>query len=209
MNRRSVTRALAVFTTGYALLVIVAGAAFTPGYSHIRDHISELGATGAAFGELISRAGFLPVGVLIGLFLVVALPVTRVENSSRLGMLLFLGSQSVAYISAALAPCDLGCPIEGTAMQGLHNLFAVLTYMLAAVGLFLLSRAPSLTTLARTGFTVTGIAWLAAFFLMLDQALQPWAGLMQRVAEMILWLAVLFIAFRMTKPAANTLTPGA
>lgn len=198
MNKVSGTRALAVMTTGYALLVIVAGAAVTPGYSHVRNYISELGASGAAYGELVSWAGFLPVGILIALLLIVALPVTRVRGSSRLGLLLFLGSQAIAYVSSALAPCDLGCPMEGTATQNLHNLFGVLTYMLAAVGLFLLSLAPSLFRTGRTGFMIAGFLWLAAFFLMLDPGLQPWTGLMQRVAESILWLAVLYIAFRMT-----------
>ena len=198
MNKVSVTRALAVITTGYALLVIVAGAAVTPGYSHVRQYISELGASGAAYGELVSWAGFLPVGILLALLLVVALPVARVHGSSRLGLLLFLGSQAIAYISAALAPCDLGCPAEGTATQDLHNLFGILTYMLAAVGLFLLSRAPSLSSAGRAGFMAAGLLWLAAFFLMLAPGLQPWSGLMQRAAETILWLAVLYIAFRMT-----------
>lgn len=79
-------------------------------------------------------------------------------------------------------------------------MFGVLTYMFGAVGLFLLSR----THVGGWGFMLAGVIWLAAFFLMLGDAMQPWAGFLQRVAETILWLAVLFIAFRMTDMTPET-----
>lgn len=82
MNRVTFSRVLAVLTTAYAVLVIVTGTAITPGYSHIRNYISELGASGAAYGELVSWIGFLPVGVLLAIFLVVALPVVRAQAVS-------------------------------------------------------------------------------------------------------------------------------
>lgn len=195
MNRLLLARGLAVAAAGYAVLVILAGGAMKPGYSQVSNFISELGATGTPYGAALSIGGFLPVGLLIAAFLFVAAPLVEVRGASRVGYWLLL-SQAVAYIGSAFLPCDVGCPAEGSATQNLHNLLAVLTYFAAAVGLFLLATAPAFSRLAKILLVVCGIAWLAAFFLMLSPEFEPWRGLLQRVAEVILWGVILFLAFR-------------
>lgn len=196
MNRTTLARSLAVMATATATAVITGGGAVKGGYSHVSNFISELTAVGSPFAETIALYGFLPIAVLLAAFLVVAAPLVPVRGASRAGYWLLL-TQPVAYISVAVVPCDLGCPAEGSITQGLHNLFGVVTYFGAAVGLVLMSRAPSLSKSASTGFVIAGVLWLAVFVLMLEPALAPWRGFLQRVAEAILWGVVLFIAWRM------------
>lgn len=203
MNRLLLARGLAVTAAAYAVLVIVAGAALKPGYSHVANFISELGASGTPYGSLVSLAGFLPVGLLLAAFLLLAAPFVRVRGTSRAGYWLLL-SQAVAYVGVAFAPCDAGCPAEGSAIQQLHNLLSLLTYVAAGVGLFMLASAPSLSRTAKVALVLAGIGWLLAFFLMLSPGLAEWRGLIQRGAEAILWGVVLFIAFRMTSEQRNT-----
>lgn len=53
------------------LLTILGGASF-PNYSHASQFISELGASAAPNGRIISLAGFLPAGALIIAFAIFA-----------------------------------------------------------------------------------------------------------------------------------------
>ena len=57
-------RVLAALAAGLTGAVVVLGGAMQPGYSHVADYISELGAVGAPHGQAISVAGFLPIGFL-------------------------------------------------------------------------------------------------------------------------------------------------
>jgi hypothetical membrane protein len=59
----SAVTALACFVV-MALTVVVAGA-LTPGYSHVSQYISELGARGAPQEWGVRLAGFLPSGILL------------------------------------------------------------------------------------------------------------------------------------------------
>jgi hypothetical membrane protein len=52
----------------WLLGMVVLGGATYPGYDHLAQFISELGATGAPFGDVVSYLGFFPVGVLISAF---------------------------------------------------------------------------------------------------------------------------------------------
>lgn len=207
MNRLTCARGLASLAACFAILLIVVGAAITPNYSHTSQFISELGARGAAFGELVSWGGFLPVGILLALFLVVAAPVVPFMGAARIGFYLFVASQSVAYISAAFAPCDLGCPVEGSVAQGVHNLSGLLTYLTAGAALFMMATTQLLRPAMRAAFVFAGIAWLTAFFLMAEPSFASWRGLSQRVAESILWISLLYIAWQAPAEAASK--PGA
>lgn len=200
MNRILLARMVAIGGALLSGLTLFVGGLLHPGYSHIRNFISELGATGMPYGEWVSLGGFLPLGILIATFIVAAAPLARVDGTSRIGFYLFLGSQAVAYTSAAFAPCDLGCPVEGSSTQDVHNLFGLVTYMVAAVGLFMLSRARSLGTVGKYLIVLAGLIWLSAFFMMVDPTFAPWRGLLQRLAEVVFGSVVLFMALRMLNP---------
>lgn len=206
MTRITMLRALAVATLILVLLVNGIGAMITPDYSLVANYISELGARGQPWGEVISIAGFVSIGVLIGAFVIMAAPIAQVEGASRLGCWL-LFSQAIAYVGAGLAPCDSGCPQSGSISQVIHNWIALFTYIAAGVGFFLLARAPKLGKAASRGFVLGGVFWLAAFALMLEPAFSGWAGLLQRLAEMVLWITLLFIAWRMLEAGSEKSHP--
>jgi hypothetical membrane protein len=99
--------------------------ALHPGYSHLRQYVSELGATGAPHALFMSSAGLLLSGVLTMAF---ALGVARVAAAVRMRTLtcvlvLIVG---VGRSLAGLFPCDPGCafPPE-TVSARIHNVVGV------------------------------------------------------------------------------------
>jgi hypothetical protein len=98
------------------LLTILGGVNF-PNYSHASQFISELGATGAPNGRIISLAGFLPAGVLIIAFAFFAwrsLPPSGATTFGMIGLALF----ALGYLVAAFFPCEADCrPTDPTLSQ--------------------------------------------------------------------------------------------
>ena len=197
-NRIFLAKLLVSAAAVASLLLLVVGGAVKPGYSHVANFISELNATGTPLAETIGLFGFLPLGILVASFLIVAAPVARVDGWSRVGYWL-LFSQPIAYIGVFLFPCDLGCPLQGSQSQQLHNLVALVTYIACAVAFLLLSRSRSLASsaLGKAWFVGTGIVWLVGFFAMVEPGLAPWRGLLQRVLEVSLYMSLFVVAWRM------------
>lgn len=184
----------------YAVMLF-GGAALKPGYSALSQYISELGATGSAHARLISVAGFIPVGVLAAALLVVMAPRVPVSGASRVGYWLLL-CEPLAWIGSALAPCDLGCPLQGSGAQALHNLLGVFTYFGTTLGLVLLATAPHITVAMRVLWVALAGVWLLLFVLMGAPPLHEWRGLLQRLAEWLVYAALCISAWRLTAPAA-------
>lgn len=190
-------RFLAVVTVLHGALFYTVGAALKPGYSSVSQYISELNATGTAHATELGLYGFLPLGLLFGLFLLVGTPLAQVEGRSRVGWWL-LWSQPVAFISVFFAPCEAGCPDAGSLAQTIHNAFGLLTYFAGALGLLLLASAPVLSGSAARGYLrFTGIAFVLLFVVMLQPEVAAVRGLVQRFADALLGGAVLVIAWRL------------
>lgn len=142
---KNLARILAVWTAfaGYALIigVMVAAAAAWPGYDHLRQYISELGATGAPHGAEVTRYGFLiPGALLIGFSLFAFLSLPRTV-SSFMGFLL-VAAFAVGYFASGFFRCDFGCVSEGGSQaQMLHELFGLPGYLGAPAALALLAFA--------------------------------------------------------------------
>ena len=128
---------------GVAVLVsygVIGGAAW-PGYDHLTQYLSELGAVGAPYADMISWGGFFLFGVLIIIFALTAYLALPKSSGSALG---FLGIAwyAAGSLMAAFFPCDAGCrPAEPSASQLLHNLFGGTGYLAGVVALFLLAGA--------------------------------------------------------------------
>lgn len=187
---------------GYALLVVmvVAGGAAWPGYSHIGQFISELGATGAPHARLVNFGAFLPIGLLISLFAVLAM---LIPPRGLLRMLGFLGIVVFAtgYTGAAFFPCDFGCdPVkpDPSSSQRLHFLFGAAGYLLAAPTLVVLAiasrRWPGGRLLFPLGIVCAGVAGLALFAMT-----PPVEGLFQRLLEGAVALWILACAFTLRR----------
>ncbi len=191
VNKRWVIVALAIFYP----LVIFGGASLKDDYSHISQYISELNAIGSVWSWQIGYLGFLPLGLLGFLLLLVVAPRARLNGIARIGCWLLIG-EPIAYVSSALAPCDLGCPSTGSLSQNVHNLLAVVTLIMTTVGLVFLSfnnRLPPAKRVGWFGLVSTFIA-LYTFALVPDAA--EWRGLLQRLAEGILYGTLCLISWQ-------------
>jgi hypothetical protein len=201
-NRVKWVRVLAVACVVYATLFYVIGAALKPGYSHAANFISELNATGTPWALELGLFGFVPLGLLVAAFLIAAHPVARLSGASRVGFIL-LWSQPIAFLGVAAAPCDPGCPIGGSALQQVHDLLGLVTYLSAALGFFLISFHSRLDLRGRWYFRGASVAWLGLFVFMLFPELASIRGLLQRTADGLLWIGLLVIAWAIVAPATN------
>ena len=174
----------AVLGYGLLLIMIVAGGAAWPGYSHVSQFISELGAVGAPHARMVNLGGFLPVGLLLTLFaLLSALLAPR--SGLRVAGFLMLALFAVGYLAAAFFPCDVGCrSATPSASQMIHNLAGLGGYLGAPIGLILLGiaarRWPDAAWLSPLAFACAAAAFIA-FVVMLGEP--PIGGLVQRVLE--------------------------
>lgn len=107
MKRRWLVVVLAVFY----FAVVFGGASLKIDYSHISQYISELNASGSAWSWQIGYFGFLPLGLLGFVLLLVVRPGTRLSGTSGIGYWLLIG-EPIAYAASAFAPCDPGAPAK-------------------------------------------------------------------------------------------------
>lgn len=189
---------------GYGLLLImtVAGGAAWPGYSHVSQFISELGATGAPHGRLVSLGGFLPVGIFITLFAVLAAFVSP-RGGLRFAGFALLVLFALGYVAAAFYPCDFGCrSVTPSASQMLHNLAGLGGYLGAPIGLILLGVSargwPVGKLLSPLAFICAAVSFVA-FVVMLGEP--PIGGLVQRVLEGAVAVWMLACAFTLRRPS--------
>jgi hypothetical protein len=165
------------------------------GYSHVSQYISELGASGAADGTLVSAAGFAPAGGLVLAFLALtagSLPRTR---GVRAG-LVCLGAVGAGYLVSAVFPCDPGCPSTGSLAQSIHNAFGLIEYAGAVAGFGLLARGLRSPACALAALLVAA-GWAG----MLVPSLAPFRGASQRVAEAAIFLWIAHASVRLVRPA--------
>ncbi len=198
-DRLRLARRLALAVVAWDVAMLTVGGALKPGYSHVSQYISELNATGTPWATAIGWIGFVPLGLLLAWFLVVAAPLAPLRGASRVGWWLLM-SQPLAYVGAALAPCDAGCPATGSVSQDLHNLLGALTYPAAGLGLLLLAFAPRLSPALRASLAVASAVWMAGFVAMVVPELGDIRGALQRATEAVLYLVVVLIAYRVLQP---------
>lgn len=201
-TRVRIARALALAAVGFGLVFYVVGDVIKPGYSGVSQFISELNASGSAWAWQMTWYGFVPLGLLLALFLLVAQADARVRGASRLGWWL-LWSQPIAFIGVGLAPCDLGCPIGGSPMQMLHDLLGVTTYFAGALGLGLLALAPAhprVTLAVRIFLASVGAMFIVLFVAMLVPEWAAIRGLLQRAADALLGAALVVVAWTIVRP---------
>ncbi|SIR16425.1 DUF998 domain-containing protein [Solilutibacter tolerans] len=193
MDRIKLTRTLLIASILYAAAFYFVGSAIKPGYSQFSNFVSEYNATGTAWARTLTYSGFLVTAVLLSAFLICARPLAHVSGASRLGFLL-LWSLPASFLLGVFAPCDAGCPVEGSTSQILHNVLGILVYFGMGAGIALVSFAPGLRFLTwrRTFLLLTGVAFPVVFFLMVQPDLSSWRGLLQRLLDIAMALSLLF-----------------
>ena len=181
---------------GFFIALLVLGDAYFPGYSQLRDFISELGAREAPTETWVRYGAFLPIGLVLMSFAIAAgrsLPRSKNMIIGMVGIFLF----ALGYSLAAFLPCDPGClPEEPSVTQLLHNLTALFGYMPAPLYLAFLGAAALKWPQAKTapwvifaGATATLLGVLG-----LDPEFE-YVGLSQRLIEGGVWASVLACAW--------------
>ena len=191
ISSRYLVVALAIFY----LVVVYGGASLKDDYSHISQYISELNASGSSWSWQIGYLGFLPLGLLGFLLLLVVVPNAKLTGASYIGAWLLV-AEPVAYIGSAFAPCDLGCPTAGSLSQNIHNVLSVVTLSVSTLGLVFLSFNARLSLAKRTGWLALAVTFIALYTLALVPDLSPWKGLLQRLAEGILYGTLCIVGWR-------------
>lgn len=171
--------------TGLVISVIYFGKK-TPGYSHIRHTISELGQIDAPHRSKVNYGVFLPSS--IGLIIIVL--ITWITEDRFTPYALLAGSVGTGYFVAAFFPADPGSPMWGSMRQQIHNAGGAVQYLGGAASLIMLSK----NSLFLEPFYLTSayIVIIAAAGLSLP-FFKSFRGLIQRIAELILFSNLILV----------------
>lgn len=210
MDRAQLTRLLLVLSILYVMGFYFIGSAMKPGYSQLSNFVSEYNATGTTRANTLTYAGFLATSVLLSAFLISATPLVQVSGASRLGFWL-LWSLPASFFLALFAPCDSGCPIEGSTSQLMHNLYAIVTYFGMGAGITLISLARKLSAfkLRRAFMLLVGVAFPVVFVIMIQPDIAPWRGLIQRLLDVALAVSLVLIAWTLVSSDKQARQAGA
>ena len=147
----------------YAAAAIAAGLKY-PGYDHLKNAISELGATGAPSATIMNFAGFLPYGVLMVAFALAVHQGIRADAGGWLAPSL-LATYGLAYVALAFARCDPGCQAATfSPHHRMHLLLGDVIFLAAVLGPFTLYprmiRDPAWRSLGVATLVLPALAWL-------------------------------------------------
>ena len=196
MTRVQLARVLLIASILYVIGFYFVGAAIKPGYSQLSNFVSEYNATGTPWAGALTYAGFLTTTLFLSAFLFACAPLLQVSGASRMGQWL-LWCVPASYFLAVVAPCDAGCPLEGSLSQLLHNAFAIIAYFGMGASIALLSFAPGFRPfpVRRSFLFLSGIAFPLVFFAMVRPELEPWGGLLQRSLDIALATSLIFVVW--------------
>lgn len=193
--------AFAALVAGLGILVaaVVWGGEVYPGYDHARQFISELGATGAVTGPRVNTWGFVPNGVLVTVFGLLAAWILRRSVLAVVACLL-LAANGLGMAGAGVYPCDFECGrSDPSAAALLHDLFGGLGYLCAIVGVGLASlwaRKSDAPWLAPLGVVVLIVSVVGFYGLVAEV---EWPGLFQRAMETALAVFMLALGWALMK----------
>ena len=179
----------------YTIIVIILGFLW-PGYNHVSQFMSELGATGAPNAIIMNIFGFILLGILM-----IAFSFGLYRNVSK-GKVTTISSalivvSGISLVAVAFFPCNLGC-VNISFTGKMHGVFATIPGVAMALAPLIIAQQFKddsrwenywLYTLV-TGI-VTAILGLAFLFIVIE----GWMGAFQRISMGIplLWMEVISI----------------
>lgn len=185
----------------FLVIVVILGLLF-PGYSHIRDYVSELGAVDSPIQNVANYFGFLPMGILLILF---AIGLYRVVGRkgiyAKIGSILLIIS-GILLAAVGFFPCDAGCFNFSTTGETHEFLADWSIYIAGAALLFFAIHALRGRTFSKTWaylFFSVGIAAAALGFIAPEFENTVYGGLVQRIAISIPLVFMGFVAFYLYK----------
>ena len=189
------------------LTTVLVGGAIYPGYDHARQYISELGATGAVTGPAVSWWGFVPSGLFITGFCLIATWLMR-RNAAAVAACLMLAWYGLSLSAAGVYPCAFECArSEVTFDAMMHDLVGGTGYLTGVLGVALAGlsmRSGEARWLRPVGLICAGAAAVGFAAIIADVEL---GGLFQRVLETALAVFLLAFAWALAKgslPTART-----
>lgn len=206
-------RTIAFASALLSLLILaaatVAGGLAYPGYDHLRQYISELGATGAPTGEAVSLA-FMASGVLLTAFWVICAVLFR---DSRLAVLGFALSalNGLGLFFGGVFQCDFECSLASPSTEAvLHDVFGGLGYLAGIAGVLVVGLAWRNRSDRRRLFRLSLLCGVpAAMAIWLIHPGFDWYGAAQRVVELALAIWTVAVALEVRRPQAANRPPRA
>ena len=200
-NRLAITGVLAPLVF---ILAALAASALHPGYDHLKNFVSELGATGAPAAGIMNFGGFLVYGLLMMAFAWAVHGGIRADPGGWLGPAV-LALYGLAYVGVALAPCDAGCQAEVPSLHHrLHLLLGELVLLTAVLGPFTLYarmvKDPEWRSLATLTLLLPGSAWMV----LQASGLGIAGAIRQRLWLLLLFIWIELVALRLLRSGASS-----
>ena len=174
----------------------VAGGMAYPGYDHLTQYISELGATGAPTSRGVSLA-FMVSGGLLAVFWLLCVGLFPRSVLSILGFGLS-ALNGVGLLLGGVFRCDFECSTADLSPAAvLHDVFGGIGYLCGIAGVFLVGLAARRWPQGRGLFGLSLICGIpAALAMWLIHPAFEWYGAAQRVIEIALAVWTLAVAMR-------------
>lgn len=192
-----------------------------PEYSSAQNYLSELGAIGAPNAPIINVFGFAPVAISSLMILVYIAVKQDWGRAGYIGAALLAFGLSTGYLIAVFFPCDLGCPVQGSARQSVHNLAGLVQYPAGVVGLFMMGRAMRraaprnashaqypqtpgsfLERAAPWVLSLASAAMALGFAMMIAPEQAAWRGAWQRLGDYSAFMALIIVTLVSAKKRA-------
>ncbi len=190
----------------FAVVIAICGW-IRPDYSHLHQFVSELGATGTEFADLMNYGGFVLSGLLLTAFggsLLRTMPNERIPIIGSLLAIVF----GIGVAASGLISCDPGCPqVGGSTENFIHDRIAPIAFISLILATWLFGsafrRMPEWRSLSVYSF-ITGFLALG-FLLALVGTLESriLTGLWQRLLLVALFLWTGTVGLRMSSLAGN------
>ena len=168
-------------------------------YHSSANYISELGAVGADYATVINIIAFPLVGLSVLTIIAFLWRGVAGRHLARIGLIAIAIGIPIGYMTAAVFPCDYGCPAQGSTRQAVHNLAGLIEYTIGAIGFVLLSLGLKDRVYLRTRIAVmaVGIIMAVSFVMMLLPEQAAFRGAWQRLADYGAFLLLIALLFRL------------
>ena len=179
----------------FIVTTIIGGSIFD-GYSHISNYISESYAYGTTYGPWLRWIGYIPSGLFMALFSILAARKFKDHSFVVFGFIGFGILYGLFTSLVSVFPCDFGCNRnngDASLSQVIHSVLSLFTYLLTPIMLFMIAvgvkRSIHQKVISRLSI-VLSLTALSFGLLFLTNANSAISGLLQRVTESVylIWI---------------------
>jgi hypothetical membrane protein len=177
--------------------VLVAGA-HQPGYSHLSQAISVLGAQGSPNNEILNIGGLMVSGLLTFFFSLAMFRFIKINPVVTISSAL-VAFTGIGRFFAGIFQCDPGC-IPITTLSGrLHALTGMIALFCGAIAPLLMASGLRKTHPVFVPSLILGSVSLLAFITLVSGRMQPYFGGIQRLLLVLTYTWIIWVAVRITR----------